>query len=128
MTARKSKRTSRRSRPSSRRSRRFGDAGGKFKQITGPDDAFAYAHRLGFAGTGPIVYQQASLAAVVDALLAASGNETWYHKVYQPFGVRFTNYIAEGSRYRFPWLGTFTVKAIDGTTRTVNMRDVKKIK
>jgi|GEM_PF-1088060 len=105
--------------------RGYGDAS-PFKEITDPDSAYEYVNRLGFArGGGNIATKQQDLTVVVDALLEASGNTTWFHQVYKPFRVQFKTHVAP-SGHKFPWLGKFTVKAIDGTTRTVDMRVVKR--
>lgn len=105
--------------------RSYGDSS-PFKEIADPDSAYEYVNRLGFAGGGGnIATKQQDLTVVVDALLEASGNTTWYHKVFKPFRVQFKTHVAP-SGHKFPWLGKFTVKAVDGTTRTVDMRTVKR--
>jgi len=98
------------------------------KKITSVDDAWAYCKKLGFGERpgypGWIPESQRRLSAVVDALLAASGQSTWFQKTFKPFKVEFHRYKSpEG--HSFPWRSAFLVVNEEGKVTTLEMSRVK---
>lgn len=107
--------------------------GGRYplKVIQSFDDALTYVARCGFtiparyASPGWIPEAQHRLCQATDALLKASGNESWYTQTFVPFRVQFKPYFTdETPRERVPYLSTFHVINVHtGKQVTVHARE-----
>lgn len=98
------------------------------KTIRSVDDAWDYVRRLGFGerpgSPGWIPEAQRRIDIVTRALLAASGQSSWYQKTFKPFKVKFHRYKSpEG--HIFPWRSAFLVVGDDGKVKTLDMSRVK---
>jgi len=93
------------------------------KKIGSFDDALNYCYRLGFAGSGNMSFRQSALVTVCDALLKASGQDTWYEKTLKPFRVEYHRHTDNGNTY--PWLGSFDVVGPDRKKVHLDMNRVK---
>lgn len=97
------------------------------KTIDSFDTLLHYVNRLGFAGSGSIQIRQDNLCCVCDAIMASAGAILGPEGKGFPFKVRFHNHVASNG-FRYPWLGVFEIKTVDGTRKALNVErlDVHK--